>query len=132
MVSMAFHHYGYKVELSPDVDQKQLNTKAPPVPEDCDHTDCKGNCWRGYPQSRFPNWTPSQVQKCKIHDAIWNYDRKKPCIIYKLDVDKRGIFNDAGRIEMDMLDDEATLEKEWERLKDDNVRFFSFFGRCGG
>ena len=30
---------------------------------------------------------------------------------------------------MDMLDDEVTLEKEWELLKDDNVRlsFFFFF-----
>ena len=74
------------------------------------------------------------MQKCKIHNAIWDYDRKKPCIIYKLDVDKRGIFSDAGEIKMDMLDDEVTLEKEWELLKDDNVRlflFFFFFG-CGG
>jgi hypothetical protein len=127
MVSVAFHYYASKIELSPDVDKKQLNTKAPPVPADCDHTTCKGNCWRDYPQSRFPNWTPSQVRRCKIHDAIWNYDRKKPCVIYKLDVNKHGIFNDAGQIKMDMLDDEATLEKEWKRMKDDNVRFFFVF-----
>lgn len=71
------------------------------------------------------------MERCKIHDAITHYDRKKPCIIYKLDVNKHGIFNDAGQTKMDMLDDEVTLEKEWERMKGDNVCFFCIFCCCG-
>jgi hypothetical protein len=67
------------------------------------------------------------VKKCKIHDAITKYDRKKPCIIYKLDVDKAGMFLDAGKLEMDSSDDKAVLDAEWIRFKDDNVRVFAFF-----
>jgi hypothetical protein len=98
-------------------------TEAPPVPKDCDHTGCNGLCWRGYPQSRFPNWTPRQVEKCKINNAIKNYDKTKRCVIYRLDVDKGGIFHDAGK--MDMVDDDETL---WELLKNDNVGSFFFGG----
>src|ERR1700759_318712 len=75
-----------------EVDQVQLNTDLPPVPKNCDHTTCKGECWKGYPQSRFPNWTPRQVKKCKIQSAIDDYLRERKCLIYKLDVNKHGIF----------------------------------------
>ncbi|KAF8344921.1 hypothetical protein F5887DRAFT_1282922 [Amanita rubescens] len=108
------------IDIRDGVDQDQLNTEAPPVPEDCDHTDCDGECWKGYPQSRFPNWTPSQVEKCKIHDAINKYDREKQCVVYKLDVDKQGIFHHAGTMEMLDSDDDAVLDKEWDRFKGDN------------
>ena len=57
------------------IDQEQLNRGTPPVPGDCDHESCEGHCWKGYPQSRFPNWTPGQVIKCKIRAAIDDYDR---------------------------------------------------------
>ena len=99
------------------------------MPKDCDHTSCNRLCWEKYPQSRFPNWTPRQVKKCKILDAITNYDRTKQCIIYKLDIDKAGMFLDAGKLEMLDSSDEAVLDKEWGRLKDDNVRLFDFFLR---
>jgi len=69
------------------------------------------------------------VKKCKILDAITNYDRTKQCIIYKLDIDKAGMFLDAGKLEMLDSSDEAVLDKEWGRLKDDNVRLFDFFLR---
>ena len=96
------------------------------MPKDCDHTSCNRLCWEKYPQCRFPNWTPRQVIKCKIHDAITKYDRTKQCMIYKLDVDKNGMFHDAGKL--GMLDsNEAVLDNEWIRLKDDNVRVFDFF-----
>ena len=110
--------------LSLGVDQVQLNTEAPPVPEDCDHADCDGECWKGYPQSRFPNWTPSQVERCKIRDAITKYDRTKQCVIYKLDVDKHGIFHHSGTMEMLDSADDAALDKEWEWFKGDHVRAF--------
>ena len=109
------------------VDQKPFNTEIPPVLIDCDHTNCNRQCWEKYPQSRFPNWTLKQVERCKIHDAITKYDRTKQCIVYKLDVDKDGMFHDAGKLEMLDSSDEAVLDKEWNRLKDDNVCVFGFF-----
>lgn len=62
------------------------------------------------------------MEKCKINNAIKNYDKTKRCVIYKLDVDKGGIFHDAGK--MDMVDDDETL---WELLKNDNVGSFFFW-----
>ena len=65
--------------------------------------------------------------KCKIYDAITKYDRTKECLIYKLDVDKGGIFHDIGKLEMLDSSDEAVLDEEWNRFKDDNVRVFGLF-----
>ena len=107
-----------------DVDPIQLNSEAPPVPEDCDHKDCQGRCWKEYPQSRFPNWTSRQVKKCGIHDAIVNYDRSKRCKLYKLDVERSSLFCDAGTIVLS--DGDVWLDGEWDRFKDDNVRVFIF------
>lgn len=90
------------------------------MPGDCDHTGCDGFCWKGYPQSRFPNWTHRQVRKSKLRDAIEKYNfHGKRCIIYKLDVDKMGIFHDAGYTIV--LDSNEELNNEWNRLVDDNV-----------
>ncbi|KAF8623759.1 hypothetical protein AX15_006201 [Amanita polypyramis BW_CC] len=108
------------IDLRDKVDQRQLNTKSPPVPKDCDHKTCEGKCWREYPQSRFPNWTQSQVQKCKIADVVESVNPKKKCILYKLDVDKQGIFHDAQRMEMTDTINEAELDNQWELIKGDN------------
>ncbi|KAG5639754.1 hypothetical protein H0H81_000034 [Sphagnurus paluster] len=85
------------IDIHDELDQEQLKSELPPVPELCDHTTC-GGCWRGYPQSRFPNWTPGQVARSKIADAIVNYDQENPCIIYHVDVNTKGIFTDAAMI----------------------------------
>ncbi|KAK2459578.1 hypothetical protein APHAL10511_008388 [Amanita phalloides] len=99
-------------------DRRELESTAPPAPEDCDHTECNGDCWKEYPKSRFPNWTETQVKKCKIHAAIHNYDHRKKCIIHKLDVNKKGIFCDAEKFYME--DDEGLLDREWDRFRNDN------------
>ncbi|KAF8892914.1 hypothetical protein BD779DRAFT_1436236 [Infundibulicybe gibba] len=80
------------VDLEDEVDPGQLDTPLPPVPPPCDHQTC-GGCWKGYPKSRFPNWTPRQVDKSKITDAI---HRNVPCTIYSVDVDNEGIFTKSG------------------------------------
>ncbi len=67
------------------------------------------------------------MKKCKIYDAINKYDRSKQCIIYKLDVDKNGIFHDSGRLEMLNSDDQVVLDEEWDRFKGDHVRILNFF-----
>ncbi|KAM6495200.1 CorA-like Mg2+ transporter domain containing protein [Amanita muscaria] len=108
------------IDIRDKVDHEQLNVEAHPIPKDCDHTRCQGKCWTDYPQSRFPNWTPSQVNKCKIREAIREYDRSKKCMIFRMDVDKNGIFNDAGYFEVADDEDDAKLEPEWERFKNDN------------
>ncbi|KAK2463952.1 hypothetical protein APHAL10511_004003 [Amanita phalloides] len=106
------------IDIRDSVDKKQLETEAPPVPKDCDHTGCGRGCWEEYPQSRFPNWTKSQVKKCKIYDAIHN-DDDKICVIHKLDVNKKGIFYDADKFKF-RKPDEAQLDEEWDRLRNDN------------
>jgi len=70
------------------------------------------------------------VEKCKIRDAITQYDRAKQCVVYKLDVDKQGIFHHAGTMEMLDSDDDAALDKEWDRFRGDNVRVFVFVAGC--
>ncbi|KAK0460693.1 uncharacterized protein EV420DRAFT_1533668 [Desarmillaria tabescens] len=86
------------INLNDEVDGEQLGSEAPPIPELCDHVDCNG-CWKNYPQSRFPNWTPSQVRRSRILYAIKDYDRDIPCTIHHVDVDDRGYFMDSGKHE---------------------------------
>lgn len=56
------------------------------------------------------------MQKCKIRDAIDNYNRDLQCSIYLLDVTKHGIFRDAGQLRI--RDDDARLGEEWDWFKD--------------
>ena len=101
------------------VDQKQLECVAPPIPEICDHSPEKCNsCWKGYPQSRFPNWTRKQVEKAKIYKLIHNYSKSsKPCTCYRVDVNDRGFFTNAKEITA-MYGDEDNL---WQRLIHEEV-----------
>lgn len=89
------------------VDPVQLESRLPPVPPLCDHKSCNG-CWKGYPQSRFPNWTKDQVSRSKIADAITNYCSDKPCIIYRADVRDDGFFENVDSVTADDRDRDAT------------------------
>lgn len=75
-------------------------SELPPVPALCDHSDCGGECWKNYPESRFPNWTRSQVKKSKILKAVEEYDQEKPCKLYNVDVDTDGRFSNAEETEV--------------------------------
>ena len=81
--------------LSLELDQVQLASSAPTVPPRCRHTEleCRNDCWKKYPQSRFPNWTPSQVSRSKIEEALV---KKRPCTIYQVDIDPEGHFSNGG------------------------------------
>lgn len=80
------------------MDPVQLASELPPVPPLCDHASC-GGCWKGYPQSRFPNWTEAQVSRSKIANAIANYGRSAdPCVIYRADVLANGIFKNVPSV----------------------------------
>ncbi|KAF8635607.1 hypothetical protein AX15_000247 [Amanita polypyramis BW_CC] len=104
------------IDIRDPIDEKQLNCNTPPIPKDCDHKSCQGDCWKGYPQSRFPNWTAGQVEKCKIREAIDKCDPSLQCLIYLVDVDKSGIFSDAGTLEMEH--EKSRLDEQWLWFKD--------------
>jgi hypothetical protein len=103
--------------LYQEVDQEQLASTLPPVPPLCNHVFC-GGCWKGYPQSRFPNWTRSQVDRSKIADAIDKYDKLTPCGIFRADVLANGIFKNGDSVIA--RDDEK--EKTWDTLIQTIVR----------
>jgi len=94
-----------------EVDRGQLETSKPPIPSLCDHRACN-DCWKGYPQSLFPNWTPSQVKKSKISIAIKDYRRDVPCIIHHVDVDDNGYFRDADKY----FASESTIKESWDTI----------------
>ncbi|KAF4613036.1 hypothetical protein D9613_011166 [Agrocybe pediades] len=97
------------------VNQGQLESVLPPVPEPCSHMPAScNNCWREYPQSLYPNWTPEQVRKSKIDKAIKQYRRDVRCVIHQVDVDENGLFAvpEDGRIESD----DSLLEDTWIRI----------------
>jgi len=92
-----------------EVDQDQLNDSSPPIPAHCLHDSSCDNCWRKYPQSRFPNWTYRQVVKSKIQKAITEYNTDEPCILYRVDVDSKGFFSDVPAI----VAEHGKEEKTW-------------------
>ena len=89
----SFIEYILSLELAAD----QLASSAPTVPSPCRHTSCNNDCWREYPKSRFPNWTPSQVSRSKIKEAI---GEEGPCTIYRVNIDSTGHFSNGGKEEI--------------------------------
>ncbi|KAF8809597.1 hypothetical protein BYT27DRAFT_7187347 [Phlegmacium glaucopus] len=114
------------IDTQDEVNRVQLESSELPVPSLCDHQTCN-DCWKGYPQSLFPNWTPAQVKKSKISIAIKHYRRNDPCIIHHVDVDENGYFRDADRY----FTTEATIKEAWTRIVGtrvpDNIRVRAFF-----
>ncbi|KAF9559806.1 hypothetical protein CPC08DRAFT_637387 [Agrocybe pediades] len=106
------------VDLEDEVDRAQLNSALPPIPPLCSHSPLEcNNCWKGYPQSRFPNWTRRQVVKSKIHSAIHEYNKENPCVLHRVDVDSHGLFLNPGPI----VANHAELERAdtWRQLVED-------------
>ena len=103
-----------------EVDSRQLESSKPPVPLPCDHQSCD-NCWKGYPQSLFPNWTPAQVKKSRISEAIKDYPRDVACIIHHVDVDDNGFFRDAGK----HFATQSTIKESWNAIVKSRVSTIS-------
>jgi len=100
------------------VDPEQLKSDLPPVPRPCKHNPCD-NCWLKYPQSLYPNWTPGQVMKSKIQEAIGN---RGSCRIYQLDVDGQGLF----KVQKDssISSNDKNLEETWNTLLNMKVSIY--------
>ena len=92
-----------------------MNGGGPPIPDLCLHENCN-NCWRNYPQSRYPNWTAEQVKKSKIADAV-ERTQSKACISHYVDVDDKGHFINVEKFEAKP----AEAEKTWKSLLDMKV-----------
>jgi len=107
--------------IRPDLDKIQLESGAPPVPVPCDHSSCD-NCWTGYPQSLFPNWTPSQVVRSKISEAVSNYNESVPCRVHYVDVNSDGYFTNAEVLEAP----EEKINETWAEIKHPEVSSMSF------
>jgi hypothetical protein len=95
---------------------KQVRASVLPVPSVCNHRDCN-DCWKGYPQSLFPNWTPAQVTKSKISRAIKDYQRDVACIIHYVNVDDNGYFIDAGKY----VATESNIRESWHTIVESRV-----------
>ena len=99
-------------------------TVAPCVPEFCDHNPAKCNrCWKGYPQSLFPNWTERQIRKAKIYNAVHNYPTNKPCICYRVDVNDQGFFTHTEEVTAGHGDEDRT----WDNMIHEQVSFIHSF-----
>ncbi|KAL0573487.1 hypothetical protein V5O48_008464 [Marasmius crinis-equi] len=98
-----------------------------PFPELCDHSSasCKSSpCWKQYPSSRFPNWTPSQALRDRIHKAIKDpISNERPCMIYAADVDDNGYISNAG--ERTVSADPEDADKFWGEVISEKVGLFS-------
>ncbi|KAL0068934.1 hypothetical protein AAF712_003927 [Marasmius tenuissimus] len=96
MVRITTHLWPHATAYAPqEVDVMQLASTLPPIPEACPHEDCDGKCWKEYPASRFPNWTPSQVKRSRIQKVI-DDPFERECKIYAADVDTKGYFSNVG------------------------------------
>jgi hypothetical protein len=105
-----------------EVDRDQLENPAPPIPARCLHDSSCDNCWEGYPQSRFPNWTYRQVVKSKIQKALTEYNTDEPCILYRVDVNSKGFFSDVDAI----VAEHGREEEVWQSLIRSQVCSFIF------
>lgn len=102
------------IDIGDDLSHMAITSDAPPIPPLCPHENC--DCWKGYPASRFPNWTDPQVKKSKIWEAR---EKQRDCTIYLCDVNDKGIFKNVGRMQAVEGDDEAV----WQNiLKDGQER----------
>ncbi|KAF8153212.1 hypothetical protein B0H34DRAFT_820059 [Crassisporium funariophilum] len=117
------------VDLEDEVDRRQLEVVGlPPIPPICDHkaATCQ-NCWKGYPQSRFPNWTRRQVLKSKIWNAIHNYRQDQPCVCYQVDVDLNGLFVNREPIKAHYGEEDATWNSLVRETRPNNIRVRAMF-----
>ncbi|KAF8653623.1 hypothetical protein AX16_003775 [Volvariella volvacea WC 439] len=116
------------MDIGDEVDPEQLNTELPPVPSPCDHSSCGDHCWMGYPQSRFPNWTPQQVKRSGIADIIDAALDEVASKIYHVDIQDDGFFvRGRENLEEAMYSDRELWEKILELEPPEGTRLRALF-----
>lgn len=82
------------IDLGDEIDP-EVQAAVPKFRHECPHEKnrCEG-CWKGYPQSHYPNWTPPQVWRCGISRV--DPDPVGGCGIHYIDVDETGHFSIPG------------------------------------
>ena len=101
--------------------ERCIDSPPYPVTSPCEHGNCE-NCYVGYPQSHFPNWSHRQLVKSRIHHAIHEYNWHKPCTLYRLDIVTDGAFRHPGPLVATSGHDSAV----WEQFKHDKVGHMSY------
>ncbi|TFL03628.1 hypothetical protein BDV98DRAFT_654941 [Pterulicium gracile] len=79
--------------------------------------DVENHAWTEYPQSLFPNWTPQQLSRSGIADAL--LERKKSCIIHHVDVLNDGTFAVPKKYKHVVTADHA--DQFWEELQQERA-----------
>ncbi|KAF8550189.1 hypothetical protein OG21DRAFT_1446946 [Imleria badia] len=81
--------------------------------------------WYGYPQSRFPNWTETQVKRCEMLTACPVGESN----VFKVDVLQDGTFGEDGP-QMATITDKPSEAEFWDlinRPREKNVRVRALF-----
>lgn len=102
------------LDVEDEIDTERLGQAPPLAPARvCDHQDantCK-NCWTGYPQSLFPNWTNAQQKKSRISKIVGR--SQNACTIHYVDVAEDGLFTATEDIEVT----DTTKDAHWEFMR---------------
>lgn len=106
------------MDLGSTIRPEQLSSEQPPVPKPCDHSSCKGACWKDYPRSRFPNWEKDQTERAKINEAVASPEASRGSVLYIVDTDRNGIFHGHKPIQIAR----AGVEDFWNRYLLKEVR----------
>ncbi|KAG6857494.1 hypothetical protein H0H87_002119 [Tephrocybe sp. NHM501043] len=78
--------------------------------------------WRKYPQSLFPNWTPSQVKRSKIEEAI-QYSPEN-CVIRFIDISNNSDFTPGETIVRRKHEDDLWKQIQKPRPQGVTIRVF--------
>lgn len=91
-----------------DFDEDVLVVTAPPTQP----TKPDRQAWNRYPQSSFPNWTDTQVNRCKMLTACPKGESK----VFKVDVFHNGRFSEDDP-EIATIKDSQTEAEFWDWLQ---------------
>ncbi|KAL0959095.1 hypothetical protein HGRIS_014393 [Hohenbuehelia grisea] len=114
------------LDLDSRVEPTQVDGSSQPKWE-CPHPrgECV-DCWRRYPQSLYPNWTPEQQKRSKVSKLLAKRDSKEQCLVYRLDVSIYGMFHPLETLVVN----EETQDPVWKLMQQrrpENTRVRALF-----
>ncbi|KAF4613148.1 hypothetical protein D9613_011169 [Agrocybe pediades] len=120
------------IDIEDEVEKEQLEKDEDRAPQSasptpCGHgSDCCCSFWEGYPQSLYGNWTPRQVTKSKIEQAI---GITRTCQILQLDITDKGHFQlpPVDVISCERTDVEGSKRSIFDVQIDPDIRLRALF-----